>query len=259
MSIATEIILTSEITVKLMQSMGGDHMLVAAARVSTSGEDAAKYAEPGMEEGNAGLINYLISQRHGTPAEHSAMTFFVHAPAFVWWEWVRHRVGQSISCPGLSDENPDASFNLESARYRALDPVFWVPRPDRPMAPAPGHKPARPKFVAVDADLHELTVYRMRLAYQAAWSQYRAMLDDGIASEVARAVLGFGVYYSGWVTVNPRSLMSFLSLRTHDPSAKFVSYPQYEIQQCACIAEKFLAEGWPITYASFVKNGRVAP
>ena len=73
----------STIDVQLIQSMGGDHMVVAAAKVATTGTDAAALADvPAVD--NAGLINYLIKHRHGTPFEHSAMTFFVHAPIFVW-------------------------------------------------------------------------------------------------------------------------------------------------------------------------------
>lgn len=239
--------------------MGSDAMPVAAAKASTCGEDAIKFAEPGMADSNAGLINYLMRQRHGTPSEHSAMTFFIHAPAFVWWEWVRHRVGQSITCPGLSDDMPDMSFNLESGRYRQLEPVFWIPRPDRLMTPAPDHKPARPKFMRVDADTHRRIVACMCSAYVESWTQYRLMIDNNIANEVARAVLGFGVYYSGWVTCNPRSLMSFLSLRTHEPKAKFVSFPQAEIEEAARACEKIFAEGWPLTYQAFCQNGRVGP
>lgn len=254
-----EIRLISEITVRLIQRMGSDAMPVAAARASTSGEDALAYADPERADEHSGLINYLMKQRHGTPSEHSAMTFFVHSPAFVWWEWIRHRVGQTITCPGLSDDMPNASFNLESGRYRILEPVFWIPRPDRPMRPAADHKPSRPKFESVNEVIYLRVVNDMIVAYSAAWNAYRFMIANGIANEVARAVLGFGVYYSGWVTCNPRSLMSFISLRTHDPSAKFVSYPQAETEEAARAAEKFLAEGWPITYKSFCANGRVAP
>ncbi len=64
---------------------------------------------------------------------------------------------------------------------------------------------------------------------------------------------------SCWVTCNPRSLMAFLSLRTHSEKAKSVSYPLYEIEEAARATELILASGWPITYASFVENGRVGP
>ena len=45
------ITLTSEITVRLVQSMGGDHMVVAAARVSTSGGGRAGLGRPGESGG----------------------------------------------------------------------------------------------------------------------------------------------------------------------------------------------------------------
>ena len=63
-----------------------------------------------------GLINYLMRDRHGSPFEHSSMTFFVQAPIFMWREHFRHRI---------------ASYNEESGRYRELRPVFYVPGPDR--------------------------------------------------------------------------------------------------------------------------------
>lgn len=237
--------LTSEITVRLIQSCGGDHMVCAAAKVSTTGEAALDFAFPDRAEANAGLINYLLANRHGSPFEHSLLTFFVHAPAMVWWEWVRHRIGHS--------------FNLESGRYKVLDPVFWIPSQERKLIPAEGHKSARPKFDAPDEDTYELVVECMASAYRGNWNHYQSLLEMGVANEVARSVLGFGIYYSGWVTVNPRSLMAFLSLRTHEPDATFVSRPQAEIEQAARVAEQFLAEGWPLTYAAFNRNGRVGP
>lgn len=261
----SEIILTSKITVRPVQSMGGDAMVVAAAKVSTTGEEALGYAAPEFAETNAGLINFLMSHRHGTPFEHSSMTFFVHAPIFVWREWHRHRIG--------------FSYNEESARYKPLAPVFWIPRRDRPMVPVEGWKPGRPKFLTLDQDAefvlpsgaseeecaahadaaHRREVERDRAVYQLAYDKYRESIADRIALEVARSKLPVAIYSSCWVTCNPRSLMSFLSLRVHDADAKFVSYPQAEIQEGAALAERFLREGWPITHAAFVRNGRVGP
>ena len=53
--------------------------------------------------------------------------------------------------------------------------------------------------------------------------------------------------------------MSFLSLRTHDPEATFVSYPQSEIEEAARVTEKLFSDHWPITYKAFCDNGRVGP
>lgn len=46
----------SDIDVRLVQSMGGDHMVVAAAKVDTSGEEALEFADLGKAEDNAGFI-----------------------------------------------------------------------------------------------------------------------------------------------------------------------------------------------------------
>jgi len=260
-----EITLTSDITVRLIDKMGGDHSVVAAAKVSTCGEEALRFAEPDMAESNAGLINYLMAQRHGSPFEQSTLQFFVHAPIFVWREWHRHRIG--------------FSYNEESARYKPLDPVFWVPERGRRMIPIEGWKPGRPKFMTIqfaldngyngwggvfgneiDADSwYQREIDRDRKSYQVGYDLYRESIDDGFAMEVARCKLPVAIYSSCWVTCNPRSLMAFASLRHHDPDAKFVSYPQWEIDQACQLAERFLAEGWPLTYAAFIRNGRVGP
>jgi thymidylate synthase (FAD) len=240
----TEIRFTSDVTVRLVSSCGGDHAVVAAAKVSTSGEDALAFADPARAGANAGLINYLLRHKHGTPFEAGSLTFFVHAPAFVWWQWVRHR---------------HQSFNLESARYKELEPVFWVPRRDRPMTPAPGFKPARPTFVETPQAVWDRQVERLCLAYEGAWGAYRAALADGVAGEVARACLPFAVYYSGWVTLNPRSLMHFLSLRTRHPAGATPSYPQAEIEEAALQCEDAFRQGWPVTWKAWNDCGRVAP
>jgi len=254
--------LTSDIKVELIQSIGGDAMVVAAAKVSATGENAKEFAKTEHTEGNAGLINYLMKHRHGTPFEHGATTFFVHAPIFVWREWHRHRIG--------------FSYSEESARYKPLEPVFWVPRRERAMCPVEGWKPGRPKFKTLDEGVnrpdlpssqskvladkwYEDEIARKRRAYEVAYAAYRESIEDGIALEVARSVLPVGIYSSCWVTCNPRSLMAFLSLRTHEGTATFVSYPQAEIEEAARACEAIFATGWPLTYQAFVKNGRVEP
>jgi thymidylate synthase (FAD) len=261
----------SDITVTPIQSMGGDSQVVAAAKVSTSGEEAAKFVD---KEANYGLINYLMKHRHGTPFEHGAMTFFVHAPIFVYREWHRHRVG--------------FSYNEESGRYKTLDPVFWIPRADRKLVPVPDpgatcnkcdtelkkleagvkfcglcnemqrfNHAARPYFQTISEGEHAAVVSVMKEAYASSYKAYEDMINAGIAKEAARAVLPVGIFSSCWVTTNPRALMHFLSLRTHDTEASFVSYPQAEIEEAARVAEQFLSTGWPMVYKAFCENGRV--
>lgn len=237
---------TSEIKVRLIQKMGGDHMVVAAAKVSVSGEEALKFADPWTEENNDKLIRYLIKFRHGTPFEHSALTFFVHAPILVWREWHRHRIG--------------FSYNEESGRYKVLEPVFYVPDRERPMMKVDDWKPGRPKFLRCEDDaVYQKLLGNLIYSYGVSYNAYKENLELGIDPGLARDCLPVGIYSSCWVTCNPRSLMSFLSLRVHEPEATFVSYPLWEIDMPARICEKILQEGWPITHKAFVDNGRVAP
>ncbi|MDX6318641.1 MAG: thymidylate synthase, partial [Nocardioidaceae bacterium] len=60
-------------------------------------------------------------------------------------------------------------------------------------------------------------------------------------------------------TMNARSLMNFLSLRTKRDDAHFKSFPQREIEMVAERMETEWASLMPVTHAAFENNGRVAP
>jgi thymidylate synthase (FAD) len=226
----------SDMTVELINSMASDSAVVMAARVSTGGsasEDPSK---------DAGLINYLMRDRHGSPFEHNAFTFFIEAPIFVFREFMRHRI---------------ASYNEESGRYKELAPVFYVPGDDRKLVQV--GKPGAYTFEDGDYAQVRGTQSLTRLASERSYELYKKMLDDGIAREVARGVLPVNTYSSMYVTMNARSLMNFLSLRTAREDTHFPSFPQREIEMVAEKMEEFFAKKMPITYATFNKNGRVSP
>lgn len=98
-----------------------------------------------------------------------------------------------------------------------------------------------------------------RAAAEHSYEAYQRMLEAGVAREVARIVLPLNIYSSMYVTLNARSLMNFLSLRTKREGSVFPSFPQREIEMCAEQMESHFAELMPLTYAAFNKNGRVAP
>jgi thymidylate synthase (FAD) len=206
-----EIIFRSDMTVELVKASASDADVIWAARVSTAGEQSLD--EIGEDPArSAGLINYLARERHGSPFEHTSMTFFISAPIFVFREFMRHRI---------------ASYNEESGRYRELSPVFYVPDADRKLIQI--GKAGAYTFVDGTKEQLEITEAAMKEAYTLAYKQYQVMLDAGIAREVARAVLPVGLYSSMYVTMNARALMNFLSLRTAREGSHFPSYPQREI------------------------------
>jgi len=151
------------------------------------------------------------------------------------------------------------SYNEESGRYRELRGYFYLPKFDRPMIPGPDHKSARPQFVTVREGVYNEFADLVMESYKVSYNNYKEILKLGIAKEVARIVLPVGTFSRCWVTCNPRSMMAFLSLRVKDENAKFLSYPQWEIQLAAKKCEEIFKELFPITHAAYIENGRVGP
>ena len=224
-------------TVELVQSMGGDEAVVLSARVSTGASTNSV-----LSEKDKGLINFLMRDRHGTPFEHNAFTFYIEAPIFVFREFMRHRI---------------ASYNEESGRYKELAPIFYVPDENRKLIQV--GKPGAYTFEDGTYDQKVMVPAELKRITKEAYKSYQRMLEEGVAREVARAVLPVNIYSSMYVTMNARSLMNFLSLRTTREGTHFPSFPQREIEMVAEKMECFFAEKMPITYETFNKNGRVAP
>ena len=215
--------------VRLDDAMADDLSVVNSARVSFG----RRVVE--MTDGDAGLIRFLMRERHGTPFEHNAFRFHVRCPIFVAREWFRHRVG---------------SFNEFSMRYAKATDDFYVPEPDDVRTQV--GKPGAYSFEPVEPELAEAARDELRAVYEAAFETYERLVEQGVARELARAVLPVGAYTEFYWTVNARALMNFVSLRNADTA-------QREIRRYAEAVERFLAERMPVTHAAFVAAGRVAP
>jgi thymidylate synthase (FAD) len=225
----------SDMRVELIDSMGGDHSIVRAARVSSG-------SEAGNEKRDKGLVNMLMRDRHGSPFEAVTMQFFVEVPIFVAREWFRHRM---------------SSFNETSGRYKVLEPVFYIPSEERPLRQI--GKPGAYTFEPGDYQ-QVLTAKSAGIrTARAAWEEYQHQLDAGVAREVARNVLPLSIYTSFYWTVNLRSVMNFLSLRHVTEDTTVPTFPLYEIDQAAALIEDHAHRVAPESMAAFNKNGRVAP
>jgi len=215
--------------VRLDDAMASDLSVVNGARVSFARHKTE------MDESDEGLIRFLMRDRHGTPFEHNAFRFHVRAPLFVAREWFRHRVG---------------SFNEFSMRYAKATDDFYLPEPDDVRSQV--GKPGAYSFESVEPELAEQTREDLRAVYDAAYSTYTRLVDQGVARELARLVMPMGAYTEFYWTVNARSLMNFVSLRAAETA-------QREIRRYAEACESFLADKMPVTHAAFVDNGRIAP
>jgi thymidylate synthase (FAD) len=209
-------------------ALASDLAVVNGARVSFNAESLE------MNERDAGLIRFLMRDRHGSPFEHGYFRFLVKAPLFVVREHQRHRAGHS--------------YNEWSGRYSKLEAEFYVPEYVRSQVGKPGAY----SFEAVDESTRAVARREIEQNAERAFDCYERLLEQGVAKEVARSVLPLSTYTKYYWSCNPRSLMHFCSLRNSDQA-------QYEIREYAASAESFLGRLMPVTHEAFVANGRVAP
>jgi len=177
--------------VRLDDAMASDLSVVNAARVSF-----ARRKEE-LDESDVGLVGFLLRDRHGTPFEHNAFRFHIRCPLFVAREWFRHRIG---------------SFNEFSMRYAKATDEFYVPEAEDVRSQV--GKPGSYSFEPVDAELAERTREELKAVYETAYATYERLVEAGVARELARAVIPVGAYTEFYWTVNARSVMNFVSLRS---------------------------------------------
>lgn len=209
--------------------MADDLSVVNAARVSFGQQ------KDELDDADRGLIRFLMRERHGTPFEHNAFRFHVKCPIFVAREWFRHRIG---------------SFNEMSGRYKELPREAFLP--DQPDVRQQVGKPGAYNFSQLDDSKAYTAVAVMRSVYDAAFDAYSDLLALGVAREQARMVLPVATFTEFFWTVNARSLMNFLSLRTDDAAQK-------EIRDYALQVEQIFAQHMPVTFAAWVENDKIAP
>lgn len=221
----TDIRFRSDVVVDLVDFFGGDERVAQAARVSTKGE-----ASRGAQSGVQGLIRYLMREGHHVPFEHSVFTFYIEAPIFVTRQLLKHRI---------------SSISETSGRYRELEGDFYIPAKDRPLVQV--GKTGDYMFESGDEETYFWAEYNIVAASTRAWRMYQDSLVRGIAKEVARMVLPVNLYSSMYLTLNARSLMNVLDLRTSEKG----SHPQYEIELVGKAIEGHFEAQMPVTYAAY--------
>lgn len=216
---------SSEMTVELTGSMGDDLSVVNAARLSVRGQSQQ------WTSADENLVRSLIKNGHGTPFEKVRFEFNIDVPIFVAREWFKHRM---------------SSFNEESGRYKIRRPKFWIPK-DEEVRTQVG-KSMSYTYEPIDKETAHLTTQALMTASDSLWTVYTALMDLGVAKEVARAVLPLNMYTQfAWGT-DLRNLTNFLVLR-NAPQA------QWEIQKAAKDVEKAFEEVCPNIYKLWCEEG----
>jgi thymidylate synthase (FAD) len=154
-------------SVQLIQQVGDDAMVCAAARVSLANDLKVRSTEDNFK-----LIKYLLKHEHGTPLEHNLITYRVVMPLYVVQELLRHRIGTSV--------------NQSSHRYIQVKNQAYVPNIFRAQSVS-----NRQASVADEAG--RIDQKKVQLAYQEAvaraYETYEQLLAAGVCREQARGVL----------------------------------------------------------------------
>lgn len=188
-----------------------------------------------LDNASLGILNAMMKHRHGTPYEQVVFTFHVEAPIGVVWEWIRHRI---------------SSFNVASTRYVEWEKSYYTPQEGdwrRQIG-----KAMRYEFQPIDDGSEHAISVQYELAMEAAFNSYDLLLKLGLAKEVARNVLPMGAMTEFYWTVNLRSLLNFLSLRTAPNALR-------EIQLAAGMVEELTSLVVPNAMAAWNTHGRMAP
>ncbi len=210
--------------VRLVDYLGGDSRIVAAARVSY-GAGTKTVRE------DKGLINYLMRNDHTSPFEQVILTFHAKMPIFVARQWVRHRT---------------ARLNEISGRYSVMEDEFYVPPREQLRQQSKNNKQARGEE-ELSVDVQERILDLLKKDQSNVYSNYEGMLSDGLARELARINLPLSLYTQWYWQIDLHNLFHFLKLRLD-------SHAQYEIRAYGEVMATMAKAVAPIAYEAFEEH-----
>ncbi len=218
--------------IRVVDYMGDDCAIVQAARVSY-GRGTRRTSE------DAGLLRYLMRNRHSTPFEMCEIKYHVKLPIFVARQWIRHRT---------------ANVNEYSARYSILDREFHIPRREHLAAQSTTNRQGRGAVLEGSEAAQVLQL--LTTDAERNYDHYLEMLNEhpdgspidpdrqGLARELARMNLTLNTFTQWYWKIDLHNLFHFLSLRA-DPHA------QYEIRVYADTMLAIVRQWVPLACAAF--------
>ena len=210
--------------VRLVDYLGGDDRIVQSARVSY-GEGTKSWRE------DSGLIDYLLRHEHTSPFEQVILTFHIKLPIFVARQWIRHRT---------------ARLNEISGRYSIMKDDFYLPAEDAVALQSQDNKQGR-LDEAVDPDLARSVIDRLGAGQKSAYADYRRLVDEGLARELARVNLPLSLYTEWYWQIDLHNLFHFLRLRLD-------AHAQREIREYAAVLLEMARAVAPAACASFERH-----
>jgi thymidylate synthase (FAD) len=222
LSAEAEKILDKEFTVldkgfvRLVDYLGSDERVVQSARVSY-GAGTKSYRE------DAGLIDYLLRNRHTSPFEQVVLTFHVKMPIFIARQWVRHRTGR---------------LNEISGRYSVMKDDFYLPADGDLAAQSADNKQGRSDD-ALPAGEAAAVRDRLRDGQRRSYDDYTGLIEGGLAREIARINLPLSLYTEIYWQIDLHNLFHFLELRLGPHAQKEIRlYAKTLFDIACCVAPR---------------------
>ncbi|MDR1444396.1 MAG: FAD-dependent thymidylate synthase [Treponema sp.] len=210
--------------VRLVDYLGGDERVVQAARVSYGAGTKSRRED-------AGLIDYLLRHRHTSPFEQVILTFHVKLPIFVARQWIRHRT---------------ARVNELSGRYSIMKDDFYLPAAEDIALQSDDNKQGRLDQTLEAGEAEELRG-ALGQAQRETYKNYSALVDRGIARELARINLPLSLYTEWYWQIDLHNLFHFLELRLD-------SHAQREIRFYAQVLLDITRKVAPLCCESFERH-----
>ena len=154
----------TKMKVELIDSAGGDLSVVNSARVSFNKEVGE------VEEKDEKLINYLARHNNMTPFRHNFVQLRCKVPLFLARQLMKHQAG--------------LTWNEESRRYVDDMPEFYTPKEWRGR-PEGSIKQGSKGSVKNDGAIQSWYRYHVESCKE----NYRELLENGVATEMARMIL----------------------------------------------------------------------
>jgi thymidylate synthase (FAD) len=220
--------------VAYVNHMGGDLMVVNAARVSFAKESEYEQVQTGdgaikneLSQKDQKLIKYLAKHKHWTPFAHPQITLRIKAPISIRTQLFKHKVG--------------FVENEVSRRYVDNTPEVYIPR--WRSKPTNGAKQGSEDFVEIGSDTSNSSHIGYTMAVEQCLDMYNILLEKGIAPEQARFVLPQGTY-TEWYWTGSLAAYARVCKQRLDPHA------QWEVQQYAKAMGDIIAPLYPHSWAA---------
>jgi thymidylate synthase (FAD) len=202
-----------------------DETVAYVARVSSKTQE-----NPSVEK----LLGYCAKHSHWSVFEQGSVTVEVVTPLAISVQALRHR---SFCFQQFSGRYQDQKIMGEMTEdLPTVHGMFYVPEEAREQ----DTKNRQNSVFTTDPSLTDFMWQEMEFAYNAAVKSYNAMLDRGIAKEIARFVLPQGVFTRLYITGNPRSFIHYCNVRNE------VGVVQWEHVELVSVVKDVFSEACPI-------------